>query len=288
MLLNALKVTNSRGSILNLPLEDPSAGFVVRNIEGLGPVKATLVSTSFANMDGEQYHSSRREARNIVLTLGLEPDYAIQDVKDLRDQIYQFFMPKTQSTLAFHMFDRITQNIAEQTKDLTIDGRIESCDTSLFTKDPAVDISLMCYDPDFVDLTGVTVDGVSVSDLTPSIVTYDGTVETGVIFTLMVDRDVSEFTIYHRPPDGTLVTIDFSYPLVAGDVVRISSVSGSKYVTLTRGGVEMSILYAISPQSGWLELQPGDNSIRVYATDTATPYRPLAYTIDYTTKYGGL
>ena len=288
MRLSSIKVTNAQGSQLEFPLEDPSGGFIVRDIQGLGPVKATLVSTSFANMDGGQYHPSRRETRNIVLTLGLEPDYAVSDVHTLRKLLYSFFMPKTEGTLEFHLFDKFTEDLFAQTKDLTIDARIESCEPSIFTKDPAMDVSMLCYDPDFVDLTGVTVNGSTVSDLTESVVTYEGEVDTGVIFTLRPDRVLNDFTIFHRPPDGTLVTIDFSYPMLVGDVVEISSVPGSKYVRVTRAGVQSSILYAVSPQSGWLTLQPGDNHIRVYATDTATPYRPIPYTIEYTDKYGGL
>lgn len=284
MLLNAVKVTNAQGSVLDLQLDDPSGGFVVKNIEGLGPVKATLVSTSFANMDGGQYHSSRRETRNIVLTLGLEPDHAVSDVHTLRKQLYSFFMPKTEGTLNFHLFDKFTENLLEQTMDLTIDARIETCEPSIFTKDPAVDISMLCYDPDFVDVNDKQIIDVTVSDLTETTLTYDGSTDTGVIFRLETDSDLSDFTIYHRPPDGSLVTIDFSYPLLAGDVVEISSVQGSKYVRLNRGGVESSILYAISPQSGWLRLYPGDNHIRVYTE----PGISVPYTIAYTDKYGGL
>lgn len=283
MLLNALKVTNSRGSDLNLPLEDVSAGFQVRNIDGLDPVAATLVSSSFANMDGEQYHSSRRVARNIKLTLGLEPDYGLMDVKTLRDQLYNFFMPKTTAFLSFHLFDRFSEDILTNTLDLLIAARIETFESALFSSDPAVDISMMCFNPDFFDPNDVTFSGDSVSDLTESTLSYAGTVDTGGIFSLNVDRDLSEFTIYFKPADQTLMTIDLSYPLLADDVLSISSVPGSKYVTLTRGGVESSILYAQSPQSGWLELQPGDNTIRVYAEGD-----PIPYTFVYTNKYGGL
>lgn len=284
MLLNAVKVTNSQGSVLNLPLENPTTGFVVRNITGLGPVKATLVSSSFANQDGAQYHSSRREPRNIVLTLGLEPDYAYQSVHALRDELYKFFMPKTEPTLSFHLVDKFTQNISLKTKDLVIEGRVESFECDLFTKDPEAVISLMCFDPDFVDPTINYFNGGVDTSLTESILVYEGTVETGVIFSYGPEDDISNFTIYHHRPDGTLSTIDFAYPLLAGDSVEISSVRGSKYVLLRRGGVESSILYAISPQSGWLELQPGENRLRVYAVTTI----PMGYDIAYTNKYGGL
>jgi hypothetical protein len=192
-------------------------------------------------------------------------------------------MPKRKSTFDFHLFDKFAESLFTQTKDLTIEGRIESCEPSIFTKDPAVDVSVMCFDPDFVDPVAVTFDGMTITDLNDMLLQYDGNVDTGVVFKLFPDRDISDFTIFHQPPDGSLVTIDFSYPLIADDVLEISSVRGSKYVKVTRAGIETSILYAISPQSGWLELQPGDNGIRVYATDT-----PIYYSIDYTNKYGGL
>lgn len=283
MLLSAVDVTNSRGSVLSLPLEDPSAGFVVRNIDGLEPVKATLVSSSFANLDGEQYHSSRREARDIKLTLGLEPDYATMSVKDLRDQLYSFFMPKTPATLTFKMFDKFTVDLFKQWLNVNIEGRIEDFVGPLFVQDPTIDISLRCFNPDFVDPTVVEFDGMTVSGLTESILTYDGNVDTGVVFSISPDRALTEFTIYLRSADQVLRTVYISYPLLAGDVLEISSVVGSKYVQLTRGGVQSSVLWAQSPQSAWVELQPGDNNIRVYASGA-----PIPYSIVYTNKYGGL
>lgn len=283
MLLQSVKATNAQGSVLDLPLEDISGGFSVRNIDGLGPVKATLVSSSFANMDGEQYHSSRRDSRNILATLGLEPDYAIQGVQALRSQLQQYFMPKSEVTLTFRMFDKFSQSVVGQYLDLDIVGRVESFDSPLFTNDPKVDLSIMCYDPDFYDPNEIEVDGTTVADLTTFVVSYAGTVDTGVVFQLRPDRAVSDFTIYHQPPDGSLRTFDFSYPLQAGDVLEISSVPGSKYATLTRAGTSSSVLYGLSPQAGWLALQPGDNTLRVYATGAAMPFNVV-----YTNKYGAL
>jgi len=283
MLLKTLKVTNSRGFTLDLPLEDISGGFIVKGIEGLGPVKATLVSSSFANMDGEQYHSSRREARNLIVKLGLDPDYAISSVHDLRTQLYNFFMPKTQAKLIFSLFDKFSDSVLTQYLDLEIAGRIESFEPDMFTKQPSVDLSLMCFDPDFFDPNLIIFEGSTVADLTETVLEYTGTVETGVVLTLLPDRSLSEFTIYHRPPDETLRTVYFSYPLLAGDKLEISSVPGSKYITLTRWGVESSLLYAISPQSNWLEIFAGDNNFRVYADGA-----PIPFSIEYTNKYGGL
>ena len=283
MLLSGLDITNSWGSVLSLSLEDISSGFVIKSIEGLDPVKATIVSSSFANMDGEQYHSSRREARNIKLTIGLEPDYAYTSVEQLRKQLYSFFMPKTAAIMTFKMFDKFATNILQQKLNLSIAARIESFEAPLFTDKPEAVISLMCFDPDFYDPNVVIFSGNTVSDLTETTLTYDGTVDTGVLFTLKPNRAITAFTIYSRPADQTLRTADFQYNLAAGDILQISSVLGNKYVTLVHGGTQMSVLYALSPQSAWFELQPGDVDLRVYATGA-----PIPYTIEYTNKYGGL
>lgn len=283
MLLKSLKATNSQGSVLNLPLDDISGGFIVKEIEGLDPVKATLVSSSFANLDGEQYHTSKREPRNIKIKLGLNPDYGIESVMDKREQLYSYFMPKKQTTLGFHLFDKFAVSVFLDHLDVQIPGYVETFECDPFVEEPEANISVMCFNPDFFDPTLVTFDGMSVADLTETVLSYAGSVETGVIFTLLPDRDVDTFTIYHRPPDNSLRTADVSYPMLAGDILTITSIVGSKGVRLTRAGVETSILYAQTPQSNWLTFQPGDNNLRVYAEGAPIPFR-----IEYNNKYGGL
>jgi Phage tail protein len=278
-----VEIRTSQGSLLTLPLGDATGGLIIQEIQGLDPVKATLVSSSFAQLDGSQYHSSRRESRNIKITLGLEPDYGLELVGDLRRRLYNFLMPKTEVSLRFHTYDERIQNVLERDLDVDILGRIESFETALFTKDPAVDISLVCFDPDFYDPIPVEISDMTVNDLTETVLNYIGTVETGIKFTLSVDRSISEFTIYHRPSDGSLRTLDFAAPLLANDVLTINTVVGNKSVILVRDGVESSLVYALSPQSNWIELQPGDNYIRVYAEGV-----PIPFEIEYTTKYGGL
>lgn len=273
-MLNIVEVRTSQGALLTLPLEDVSDGLIIEEIEGLDPVKATLVSSSFARLDGEQYQSSRRESRNIKLRLGLEPDYVLSTVRDLRHRLYGFFMPKSVVNLRFYMTSGLFVDIS---------GRVESFETALFTKEPAVDISIMCFDPDFVDTTVVLLPGLTTDTMVDTVVPYIGTVETGIKFTLRVDRSLSDFVFYHVPPDGTQRALQFSAPLIAGDVLTISTVTGAKGATRLRATTSSSVLYGISPQSNWIELLPGDNRLRVYATGAGIPYD-----IEYTTKYGGL
>jgi len=263
-----------QGGTLGLPMVDPSLGYDVQDILGLDPVKATLVSSSFAQQDGAQYQSARRETRNIQLTLGLYPDYALDTVSSLRKRLYPFFMPKTAVSLRFFMEDGLV---------VDIDGRVESFESPKFTQEPTVVVSLLCFNPDFIEPEQVVVEGTTTDDVNTLLIDYVGTVESGIELKLFVDRTMSEFTVYHQLPDGTIKTMDFAAPVVAGDVVTINTVSGSKSAVLTHTGSDSSVLYGISPQSNWLELDTGANAIRVYAEGAAVPY-----TITYTRRYGGL
>lgn len=279
-MLNDIKVLNSKGDVLDLPLDDSVQGFVIQEITGLEPVNATLVSSSFANMDGAQFHSSRREPRNVKIKLGLETDNHIASVRDLRTGLYNFFMPKTEVALRFHFIEG--EGVLDFL-DWEVIGRIESFEAPIFAQEPVADISMICFDPDFRDLVPVKISDYTTSGATELAHNYKGTVEAGIEFVLRIDRNISFFQLFHRPPGGALRSMDFSYPFLAGDVLKVGTAHRAKYVTLVRGGVATDILYALSPQSGWIELFPGINKFRVLVPGAQMPYE-----INYTTRHGGL
>lgn len=271
-----VEVRTGVGMLLTLPLDDGSSGYLIRDILGLDPVKATMSSSKFANLDGARFQSIRRETRNIILQVRLKPNYAInQTVRQLRSELYSFFMTKTEVNLRFYMSDGLI---------VDIDGRVESCDAPMFVQEPRLDVSIISFDPDFLALDSVVIDDQETVDtLDEFTISYEGSVSTGILFQLNVDRALTEFTIYQRPPDNILRTFDFAADLEDNDILKINTVSGEKYITLTRTGVDSSLLYGKSPQSKWVELLPGDNHFRVYAVGD-----PIPFTITYTPRYGGL
>ena len=273
-MITNLEVRSAQGVLLNFPLDDITDGFAVADIEGLDPVPATIVSSSFARIDGTQYQSARREDRNIVLKLDYEPDYASSDVRTLRNKLYGFFMPKSIVMLRF---------ISDDMPDVEITGRVESFNSPLFTADPRATISIMCNDPDFHELANTTFGGNTVSTTEEIAHTYQGTVETGFLFRMILNRTLSEFSINQRSFDGVTRSLEFQYPLLSGDILEISSVTGSKGAQLIRGGLGSSVLYGVSPYSDWVNLYPGVNNIRIAAAGAAIPW-----TIEYLPKYGGL
>lgn len=274
-MLTVVEVRNIAGTLLSLQLDDVTDGFVLKNIDGLDPVKATLITSDYAQQDGGVFHAAHNGMRNIVFTIGLEPQNPFSStVRDLRTQLYSFFMPKSEVDLRFVDSGGLTVKIL---------GRVESFETPLFAAESSVKVSVLCFDPDFQELTSDTVTGDTVSDTTETLVTYDGTVETGIIFVLNVDRTEDAFTIYHRAPSGVITSMDFAGSLLADDVLTINTITGTKGAVLTRTAVNSSVLYGISAQSTWLELQPGENYIRVYATGD-----PIPWEMTYTNRYGGL
>lgn len=277
-MLQMLEVVTERGETLDLPLEDPQEGYVIQDIEGLDPVKATIVSSSFANIDGVQYQSSRREGRTVIIKLDLKPDYISTTVRALRTRLYGYFMPKSNVLMRFTIEG---EGVVE------IYGRVESFVSPIFVKEPFAHITLLCEDSDFIDPTPVIFNGVTNDTGEESELVYNGSVETGFKLTLTVDRALNSFTMNHRAGDGMFATLDFIHVLQAGDTVEISTVTGDKYAHFTRVSegttFEGSILYAVAPHSSWINLFPGINHIRIYAEGLGIPY-----TIEYTNKIGGL
>jgi hypothetical protein len=276
-MLSRIEVRNPQGSLLSLLMEDTNAGYSIQDFGGIGPVKATIVSSSFAQLDGVQFHSTRREARNLTLRLGLEPVYGGYSVGQLRQNLYDFFMTEMPVNL------RCVMDADEAGLEVDIYGVVESCEPAIFDKTPVVDVSIMCANPDFFNRVPVTLSGSSTAGTTETLISYLGTVETGIKFALNVDRSLAEFAIYLKLPSTELQILEFNTPLVSGDVLNINTIKKEKSVTLTRLGVTSPILYGVTPQSSWVELRKGSNYIRVYATGAAVPY-----TLEYTTKYGAL
>lgn len=274
-----VEVRNSQGSLLTLQLGDSPSGINIQEIAGLDPVKAVLVATSFANQDGAVYQASRRDARNITFKLGLEPNPATDTSRSLRQLVYSFFRPKSEINLKFFVDD--TDDATED--GYLIIGRVESCNSPMFAQTPVIDISVMCFDPDFYDPIPVTVVGLTTADVTATHFPYIGTTESGITLTLNVNRTLAEFVLYYTDPALAIWTMDVVASLIAGDVVTINTIPGNKFASLLRAGVTTSILYAVSPQSTWPELAPGDNWFRLSATGAAIPG-----SITYTKRFGEL
>jgi hypothetical protein len=154
----------------------------------------------------------------------------------------------------------------------------------MFSADPEVDISVICYDPDFYAPSAVVSNLSTVTTTVTTPVSYSGNSDAGIIFALSINAILPGFTVYNQQPDGTITSFAVTGSFVSGDVFTINSIPGQKAATLTRSGVTTSALSMVDPtNAGWPVFQKGDNLFRVLASVASIPY-----TVTCTAKYGGL
>lgn len=281
-MITKIEVKDPQGNTLLLPLQDNSSGLTVRKIEGLDPVKATIVSSAFAQLDGSQQQGARRENRNIVMTVGMEPYSGGTTVSALRAQLYAYLLPKSFVTLRFFADGASTPYAV-------IDGQVESFEAPLFVKDPEVNVSIISFDPAFSapSATDIVAGWNSVNvGAAGAALTYPGTIEVGAQIVLNVNRTLSAFSIINVRAGLPDARFDATLALASGDKVVVNGVARNKYVTRAVGvGAPASILYAATNTSKFPTLYPGLNTLRVEHTASGAG---VPFEIHYTAKYGGL
>lgn len=273
-MLTLVEVQNVLGSTLRLPIADISSGYSVREIDGLGPVAATLTSSSIAQVDGAQAQNARRDMRNITLKLGLSPNYVTTTVQSLRSALYDYLLPKALVGLNFYVDDELF---------VTTTGQVETFDNPLFTDDPEADISILCYDPDLYAPAPAVLSTGTRSDTNTNLITYPGTSEVGIIFILNVNRALSDFWITNERPDNQRQKMELTGSYLAGDVITIDTRPNFRAISLLRGGITSSLLSDFDETGVWLSLQKGPNQFGAFAAGAAIPF-----TMAYTAQYGAL
>lgn len=251
------------------------------NIDGLGPVIATVNTVRYGYIDGEFYNGSVVGKRNIVIKVRLNPDWSSQTIEGLRAYLYQYFMPKQQINLRF-----TSTHMAQ----VEITGRVETMDPNLFSNDPEYQISVVCPQPAFVAVAPTTRTGV-VQDVAnnalPSLV-YEGTVPTGFLLEVNPAPSFvanSQIRIFNRQVD----TQQFIVTVPAMDSSRtfqLNSNQGNKRVRNIQDSDQsfVNLLGKTVSGSVWPLFQPGTNSFRVQLNGS----NGQPWTLTYKALYGGL
>lgn len=275
-MLNAITVYDEANTLVGrLPVAeyDGSTPYIVKNIDGVDPVRATISTTSYANQDGGFYQSAKTEMRNIVLTIGYRPDLTSgMSIQEIRRSMYSVFDPKARVKLRFIDTDEAP---------VEIEGFVESHETSIFSRDPEVQISILCPDPYFKEIRPVSI---SSTNNNPVYTSYLGTAETGFLFEMFVNRNVEGTLLRAYINDDNYYDVHYGGALVPGDVLSISTERANKFVRRTRGGETLSVLNGIT--RGQLSMVISPRTDRLYVA-VGEP-RTIPYRITYTPKYIGI
>lgn len=255
-----LRIENQKGQEITLTQNESE--YQVIDVEGLNPPKANIFTNAVANMDGQKFKSSKLEMRNIVLTIKVNGD-----VETNRINLYKYFGAGKWCKVYYKNGSR----------DVFIEGYVETINCPLFTIIQQMQISIVCPTPYFksVDIiyTDISVviarftfpfsiaeSGVIISQLIPNKVTTvmnDGEFETGfeIVMRALADK-ISTPTIYNVDT-GEYLSVDVV--LNKGDVLRVNTNKGSKSIIKIVDGVETNIINYLANGSTWLQLDAGAN-----------------------------
>lgn len=283
-MITKIEVFSVQPSAPELPLggtlasDDP---IHIRDVQGLGPVKAEIATTPFATSDGELFQGSTVGKRNIVLTLGFNPDWeGDQTVSSLRQRLYAYLLPKAWTKLRF---------FSDNLPVVDIEGYVESLEPNIFSQDPEIQCSVICPRPDFIDPDAVIINGTVDDGTAENVIDYIGTVPTG--FELRVQRSVinpsytGSLIITNKMPDDSLQIFEIDPVTIDTDKsFKLSTVKNAKRV----GNVavidsEFTNLLANVLTGVWPELRFGENLISVEAEEN-----DQLWTLAYFNRFGGL
>lgn len=286
-MIKSVKVTNYLGESITLELGRPDlSGFVITNIEGLGPPKSTVNTTELSTKDGSTFNSSRVPSRNITISIMYEWKDTIEDA---RQTSYKYFPIKRFVTLLVETDNRLA----------SIQGVVESNEPEIFSEKSGAEISIICPYPFFYSekdggiqttiFSGVeplfefpfsneslTEDLINMGEIleySENVIHYDGDVEIGVTIYIHAMGEASNIAIYNlNSRESMMINTNkiASYTgkgITAGDDITICTVQGSKSVTLLREGTTYNILNCMDKDIDWLQLSKGDNLFVYTAED---------------------
>lgn len=266
--------------VLNVVNRPEADLFELRNADGLGAVTAEVNTTKLGSIDGEDFVGSNVGKRNIVLTLGLTPDWNEWTMSRLRRVLDKYFMPKLNIRLVFETMEF---------SPVEIFGYIESNEPNMFSKDPEHVISIICPKLYFTSVDPTVIDGQT--DMSPLAIDYEGNVETGmnviVLDTFTPGTDPAWAKI--RVNDSLENSIYVTAPTLLNENLHFNSIPGDKYIKrINISGAETSLLNsAVIVDSNdrdrqWPKLGPGTIDFAV------TSDQLLAWQLTYYNQFASL
>lgn len=303
-MIKAITVTNHLGESLRLGLTNPEdSGFVVKEVDGLGPANADVNFTELATNDGAIDNSARLKKRNIVLKLNY---YTTGEwtIEECRLKSYKYFPIKQNVTLEIETDNRTCKTT----------GRIEKNSPDIFSKSSGCQISILCPNPYFEDiktntltfygtepefefpfsnesLTDKLIEFGNIYMRTEGNIFYDGDAPTGIIIRIHAIGEAKGIQIFSLNTREVMSLDDEKFKAIAGsyikagDEITINTCKGNKSITLLREGVEYNIINVLGRPISWFQISKGDNPF-AYTTSEGLSY--LQFRIENNILYEGV
>lgn len=285
-MIKSVTITNHLDESIKLDLFNPEeSGFIIKSIEGLGPVKANINFKELATNDGAIDNSARLSSRNIVMSLQFMESPTIEET---RLKSYKYFPIKRNIKFLIETDSRICETI----------GRVETNVPTIFSNAEGCQISILCSNPYFYSagengtnqtifygteplfefpfsnesLTEDLIEFGSIENQTEGTVYYDGDAEIGITIQIHAVGEAEGLVIYNtktreimRINDDKLKSLMGS-GIQAGDEITITTSRGEKGIYMLRSGVTTNILNSLEKPIKWFQLSKGDNTFAYTAS----------------------
>ena len=246
--------------------------YVVKNIEGLGPVKSEVTTMDIPTEAGRRFMNARDVARNIVMTIGFQPDYAGgSNAESLRRALYAVLVPSTYVELIF--LDSVLGN-------MFISGYVESHEPTIFSADPEVQISVICPMPYFKSNVGYQ--SFPITPGSSFVFDYPGDVPVGFVFDADLTGSTSQIYVGNQPV-VYFGFVNFNFNFLSGDHLQFITVPGIRDATYERSAATNSLLGYQTGSLTRTKLQPGPNHFTVTGSGFLTNI-----VLQYERLYGSL
>ena len=285
-MIKSVTITNHLDESIKLDLFNPEeSGFIIKNIEGLGPVKANINFKELATNDGSIDNSARLSSRNIVMSLQFMESPTIEET---RLKSYKYFPIKRNIKFLIETDSRICETI----------GRVETNVPTIFSNAEGCQISILCSNPYFYSagengtnqtifygteplfefpfsnesLMEDLIEFGSIENRTEGTIYYDGDAEIGITIQIHAVGEAEGLVIYNtktreimRINDDKLKSLMGS-GIQAGDEITITTSRGEKGIYMLRSGVVTNILNSLEKPIKWFQLSKGDNTFAYTAS----------------------
>ena len=243
--------------IMSLSVRMPpvDAKYLTKAIIGLDAEAITPKFYGFGLVHREKFYDYTLPPREVVVRAVLNPNYGNNERNaDLRDELYRTISSSRSSSLMM-----VFKNGAVSVAQLT--GNIIKFEVPHFSMVPEVQLTIRCPDPilraiTYVDMGEDDISPVHPFEITDAISTYPhGLVFEAVLLSaqptfVLQDKETAPSWKFELAPQGGFL---------AGDILRVSSEFGDKYVTLERAGVVTPQIDSFLFGSLWPVIFPGYN-----------------------------
>ena len=234
--------------------------WTVKSLDGFDPPDSQINTQRLAGYDGSVFNSSYIEERTITITLAINAP-----CERNRIELYRYFKTKFVVRLRY----------VTETRDVYIDGFVQSLQVDYFKKKELAQIVIKCPSPALNGTVKNVQEFTSVDPLfefpfeivTPipfseivvgqeKSIINSGDLETGCMIDIHALGPVTTPKVYNT---GTGDFMILNTTMLEGDSIIINTRKGQKSIKLIRNGAESNLISALAEGSTWFVLAPGDN-----------------------------